>query len=138
MVVSAQRRLGWPRARRLGQRRADGNPSGALAPFAATQGDPTQFRGILGPVILREVHIEIGGTPGLVVVETQGSGATCCGDMAENFTGSSMHRMSSQEGPGPGTSLFVTGVGVDFLGDPPENQSHGSHVGYGLPEGSDR
>ena len=87
----------WPRLSRDAdhRRRSSRRASDCLA---------AQQRGVLGPVVLRKVDVQVCGTSGLLNVLAEGSGSSGCGHVPEHELDGMVNRVPSHHGNDPGRS----------------------------------
>ena len=81
-----------------------------------------------------QVHIEIGGSLGLLRIEAQRPGSPCRRGVRQNLLRAVMHRVTDDEGALLRRALAVVGVGIDLLRCLLDHPAHEIDVGDDVSE----
>jgi hypothetical protein len=88
--------------------------------------------GLLRAVILGQIHVEIGGSLGLIRIEAQRPRSPCRGRVRKNLLCRVVDRMTSDKGSSLRPARSVVGIGIDLLRRLLDCPTHEIDVGDGM------
>ena len=90
--------------------------------------------GVLWAVVLGQIHVEIGGSLGLLRIEAQRTRSPGRGGVHKNLLCCVMHCVTNDKSPSLRRARTVVGVGIDLLRRLLEHPVHEIDVGDGMSE----
>ncbi len=90
--------------------------------------------GVLWPVVLSQIHVEIGRSSGLLWIEAQRPRAARRGGVRKNLLRGVVHGVTNDKGPSFRRPGSVVGIGIDLPRRLLDRPAHQIDVGDGMSE----